>query len=47
MFIWLIKTERPTGRITPTKVIGGFKITSSVSARTIHMKEYWWFEKYT
>lgn len=33
MFIWLIKTERPTGRLTPTKIIEVFKIMSPVSAR--------------
>ena len=34
IFIWLTKTERPTGRITLTKIVGGFTITSSDSTRT-------------
>lgn len=34
IFIWLTKTERPTGRITLMKIVGGFTITSSDSTRT-------------
>lgn len=39
MFIWLVKTDRSTGRSRPPEIVGGFKITSSVSYRTSRHKK--------